>query len=194
MKFHNLGPMKYIYSILLHSIIPYCWLQGNTQWWRLTSTSRGRSATLWSRRTCPASWPSSSPRSPSGSTESRCRPGPSSVSLLSPGPHCWRGTDAQHSSWKCNVELIWVQSNEKLLVGSRHPIIFIQQDHKQLLVWTHEDVEAQDHSQVFGCDLYWISTSTSPSVLLLFCNELFHQGLVQEHNRTGEHLHLLTYN
>lgn len=56
--------------------------QASTQSWPLTSIWRGRSATLWSRHICPASWRSSSPRSPSGSIESQCQPGLSLVSLL----------------------------------------------------------------------------------------------------------------
>lgn len=52
----------------------FCFPQVSTQSWQLTSIWRGRLATLWSRHICPVSWRSSSPRSPSGSTENLCQP------------------------------------------------------------------------------------------------------------------------
>lgn len=53
-------------------------------WWQLIFIWKGKSAILSFRRIYPASWPSSFPKSRSGSTGSRFRRVPSSVSLPSP--------------------------------------------------------------------------------------------------------------
>lgn len=123
-------------------------LQENTQSWRLNSTWRGKSATLWSRRTCPASWPSSSPRSPSGSTESRCRPGPSLVSarpigqedtvcfLPGPGvPQGWRWRTTQQLGTECFTP-VTKRGNQKTKTWSQ-----VKRSQMKNLSWVHVCVQ-----------------------------------------------------
>lgn len=86
-------PGKYQWLSISNWLSP----QGSMSSWPHTSTSRGRSGTLWSRPTYPALWRSSCPRSPSGLTGSLSLP---EQFLVSPG--AWgtlSGWRERHHKW-----------------------------------------------------------------------------------------------